>query len=193
MPSTAPTTQTRSLLPAANPWCGYTTSFQYFCITTKSIQLTKTVSGDFKRKQLLLLTLSSSDKSSYQPGPRDGKPRHSVFTMHLFLQNSFLYKKDGVGFGPRTPAPGPITFRLLLEGIYPVLADSDGVGFETIRYYLIINTIKDLYCAVLRKIATTCDYAVTDCHEIHLPHFQAEILSKMPSPFETKLISIRPQ
>ena len=62
---------------------------------------------------------------------------------------------------PRTPAPGPITFRLRLEGIYPVLADSDGVGFETIRYYLIINTIKDLYCAVLREIATTCNFAVT--------------------------------
>jgi hypothetical protein len=31
---------------------------------------------------------------------------------------------------PRTPAPGPITFRLRLEGIYPDLVDSDGVGFE---------------------------------------------------------------
>ena len=38
---------------------------------------------------------------------------------------------------------------------------ADGVGFETIRYYLIINTIKDLYCAVLREIATTCNYSVT--------------------------------
>jgi hypothetical protein len=47
------------------------------------------------------------------------------------------------------------------------------VGFETMRYYLIINTIKDLYCAVLREIATTCDYAVTNCHEIHPPHFQS--------------------
>ena len=60
-----------------------------------------------------------------------------------------------VGFGPRTPAPGPITFRLRLEGIYPVLEDSDGVGFETIRYYLIISTIKDLYCDVLREFAKT--------------------------------------
>jgi hypothetical protein len=58
------------------------------------------------------------------------------------------------------------------------------VGFKTIRYYLTINTIKDLYCAVLREIATTCDYAVTNCHEIHFPHFQFEILPKMPSPFE---------
>jgi len=74
---------------------------------------------------------------------------------------------DGVGFGPRTPALGPITFRLRLVGIYPVRDDADGVGFETIRYYLIINTIKDLYCAVLREIATTCDYAVTNCHEIY--------------------------
>jgi hypothetical protein len=38
---------------------------------------------------------------------------------------------------------------------------ADGVGFETIRYYLIINTIRDLYCDVLREFATTCDYAVT--------------------------------
>ena len=27
---------------------------------------------------------------------------------------------------------------------------ADGVGFETIRYYLTINTIKDLYCDVTR-------------------------------------------
>jgi hypothetical protein len=66
------------------------------------------------------------------------------------------------------------------------------VGFETIRYYLIINTIKDLYCDVLRGIATTCDFAVTNCHEIHFPHSQSKILPKMPSPFEIKLISIRP-
>ena len=66
------------------------------------------------------------------------------------------------------------------------------MGFETIRYYLIINAIKDLYCAVLREIATTCDYAVTNCHGIYFPHFQSEIIAKMPSPFELKLISIRP-
>jgi len=66
------------------------------------------------------------------------------------------------------------------------------VGFETIRYYLTINTIKDLYCDVLRKIATTCDNAVTNCHGIYFPHFQSEILPKMPSPFEIKVISIRP-
>ena len=35
-----------------------------------------------------------------------------------------------VGFGPRTPAPGPITFRLRLVGIYPVREGADGVGFE---------------------------------------------------------------
>jgi len=97
-----------------------------------------------------------------------------------------------VGFRPQTPAPGPITFRLRLYWLYPVLADSDGVGFETIRYYLTINTIKDLYCVVLREIATTCNFAVTNCHGIYLPHFQSEILPKMPSPFETKLLSIRP-
>ena len=54
-----------------------------------------------------------------------------------------------VGFGPRTPAPGPITFRLRLDWLYPVLEDSDGVGFETIRYYLTINSINDLYRAGL--------------------------------------------
>ena len=85
-------------------------------------------------------------------------------------------KADGVGFGPQAPAPGPITIRLRLDGLYPALADSDGVGFETIRYYLIINTIKYLYCEVLREIATTCDYAVTNCHETHLRHFQFKIL-----------------
>jgi len=47
------------------------------------------------------------------------------------------------------------------------------VGFETIRYYLIIYAIKDLYCAVLREIATTCDLAVTNCHR---PYIQFTIL-----------------
>jgi len=60
------------------------------------------------------------------------------------------------------------------------------VGFETIRYYLIINTIKDLYCDVSREIATTCDYAVTNCHGIYFPHFQSEIIAKMPSPFNKR-------
>jgi len=46
---------------------------------------------------------------------------------------------------------------------------ADGVGFETIRYYLIINTNKDLYCDGLRDIATTCTFAVTNCHEIYSP------------------------
>ena len=81
---------------------------------------------------------------------------------------------EWVGFGPRTPAPGPITFRLRLDWLHPVLADSDGVGFETIRYYLFINTIMDLYCDVLRGIATTCDYAVTNCHEIYIHHSQSK-------------------
>jgi hypothetical protein len=86
-------------------------------------------------------------------GPR--KPTLGPITFRLWhvgiypvLADSEPNQKFRVGFGPRTPAPGPITFRLRLEGIYPVLADSDGVGFETLRYYLIINTIKDLYCAV---------------------------------------------
>jgi hypothetical protein len=86
-------------------------------------------------------------------------------------------RAEEVGFGPRTPAPGPITFRLRLDLFYPVLADSDGMGFKTIRYYLFINAIKDLYCAVLREIATTCDYAVTTCHGIYFPHSQSKNLA----------------
>ena len=93
---------------------------------------------------------------------------------------------------PLRPALDLIFFRLRQGGIYPAREDADGVGFETIRYYLIINTIKDLYCAVLREIATTCDYAVTNCHGIYFPHFQSEIIAKLPSPFEIKIISIRP-
>jgi hypothetical protein len=43
-------------------------------------------------------------------------------------------EKRGVGFGPRTPTPGPITFRLRQGGIHPVREDADqhrnsGVGF----------------------------------------------------------------
>jgi len=34
---------------------------------------------------------------------------------------------------PLKPAPALITFRLRFDWIYPVLEDSDGVGFETIR------------------------------------------------------------
>ena len=89
---------------------------------------------------------------------------------------------------PLKPTPDLIFFRLRLVGIYPVLEDSDGVGFETMCYYLIINTIKDLYCAVLQEIATTCDDAVTNCHETHFRHFQYKILPKLPSPFEIKVI-----
>ena len=93
---------------------------------------------------------------------------------------------------PLKPTPDLILFRHRLKGIYPVLDDSDGVGFETMCYYLIITTIKDLYCAVLQEVATTCDFAVTNCHGIYFPHFQSEIIAKMPSPFEIKIISIRP-
>jgi hypothetical protein len=32
---------------------------------------------------------------------------------------------DGVEFGPRTPAPGPILFRLRLAWLYPVLEHSN--------------------------------------------------------------------
>ena len=60
------------------------------------------------------------------------------------------------------------------------------MGFETIRYYLIIDTFKDLYCAVLREIATTCDYAVTDCYEIFFSRSQSEILAKLPIRFDKK-------
>ena len=59
-----------------------------------------------------------------------------------------LQKWEGWDLRPRRPAPALIKYRLWRVGTYPVLEDSDGVGFETIRYYLIINTIKDLYCAV---------------------------------------------
>jgi hypothetical protein len=74
---------------------------------------------------------------------------------------------------PLKTTPDLIFLRLRLGRIYPVLDDSDGEGFETMCYYLIINTIKDLYCAVLREIATTCDYAVTNCHGIYFPHLQS--------------------
>ena len=126
---------------------------------------------------------------------RPGRPAPALIKYRLWrvgtypvLADSEPDQKFRVGFGPRTPAPGPITFRLRLGGTHPVLEDSDGVGFETICYYLIINTIKDLYCAFLREIATTCDFAVTNCHEIYFPHFQCKILRVSPSPFETKLI-----
>ncbi len=59
-----------------------------------------------------------------------------------------LQKCEGWDLVPLRPAPDLIFFRLRLVEIYPVLEDSDGVGFETMCYYLIINTIKDLYCAV---------------------------------------------
>ena len=117
-----------------------------------------------------------------------------VSAQFLLLERSWHRSqgKGGPNERPRTPAPGPITFRLRLGWIYPVLADSDGVGFETMCYYLIINTINDLYCAVLREIAMTCNLAVTNCHGIYFPHSQSKILPKMPSPFEIKIISIRP-
>ena len=113
--------------------------------------------------------------------------------------NPSSWKGHGIGLRvkgdqmrvPLKPTPDLIFFRLRLVGTYPVREDADGVGFETIRYYLIINTIKDLYCAVLREIATTCNLAVTSCHGNYVAHFQFEILPKMPSPFEIKLISIR--
>jgi hypothetical protein len=47
-----------------------------------------------------------------------------------------------------------------------------------------INTIKDIYCAVLREIATICDYAVTNCHEIYSSQFQNKVLPKSPSNFD---------
>jgi hypothetical protein len=72
------------------------------------------------------------------------------------------------------------------------LAHADGVGFETIRNYLTINFINDLCCDVLPEIATTCDYAVTNCHGDYFPHSQFRILAKSPSRFEIKIISIRP-
>ena len=96
-------------------------------------------------------------------------------------------KIQGWDLVPLRPTPDLIFFRLRQGGTHPVLVDSDGVGFETMCYYLIINTIKDLYCAVLREFATTCDFAVTNCHGIYFPHSQSEIIAKMPSPFEIRL------
>ena len=66
---------------------------------------------------------------------------------------------------------------------YPPISIGLGLmGFETIRYYLIINTIKDLYCTVLRKIATTCAYAVTNCHGICAPHFRLKSYQNQLAP-----------
>ena len=84
---------------------------------------------------------------------------------------------------PRRPAPALIKYRLWRVGTYPVLVDSDGVGFETLRYYLNINTIKDLYCAVLRETATTCDYAVTNCHRLCVPWAILHPLELLENPF----------
>ena len=92
--------------------------------------------------------------------------RVCVSAQFLLLERSWHRSqgKGGPNERPRRPAPALIKYRLWRVGTYPVLADSDGVGFETIRYYLIITTINDLYCAVLREIATTCGYDVTNCH-----------------------------
>ena len=116
-----------------------------------------------------------------------------VSAQFLLLERSWHRSqgKGGPNEVPLKPTPDLIFFRLRLVGAYPVHEDADGVGFETMCYYLTTNTIKDLYCVVLREIATTCDYAVTNCHGIYFPHFQSEILSKMPSPFEIKLMSLR--
>jgi hypothetical protein len=72
--------------------------------------------------------------------------RVRVSAQFLLLERSWHRSqgKGGPNERPQTPAPGPITLRLRLGGTHPVLEDSDGVGFETIRYYLIINTIRDL-------------------------------------------------
>ena len=58
--------------------------------------------------------------------------RVRVSAQFLLLERSWHRSqgKEGPNERPRTPAPGPITFRLRLVGTYPVLADSDGVGFE---------------------------------------------------------------
>lgn len=90
--------------------------------------------------------------------------------------------------------PNPVT-KLSRRNSFPPIylhENADGVGFKTMCYYLIINTIKDLYCAVLRENTTTCNLAVTNCHGIYLPYFQSKILPKLPSPFEIEVISIRP-
>ena len=144
--------------------------------------LNKFCASDWTLKKSMKLALKMMRFLAHADGVNAGA-RSAQF---LILERSWHRSqgKGGPNERPRTPAPGPITLRLRLDWLYPVLANSDGVGFETIRYYLIINTIKDLYCDVLQKIATTCDYAVTNCHEIHLPHFQAEILPKLPSPFD---------
>ena len=59
--------------------------------------------------------------------------------LYPVLDDSEPDKKFRVGFGPQTPAPGPITFRLRLGGTHPVLVDSDGVGFEpTVGFPLLL-------------------------------------------------------
>ena len=129
-------------------------------------------------------------------GPPKPAPDLIFFRLRLVgvypvLEDSDFRNERGGILVPLKPTPDLIFFRLRLVEIYPVLDDSDGVGFATMFYYLIIKTIKDLCCAVLREIATTCDYAVTNCHGIYFPHFQYKTLPEAPSPFEIKLMSLR--
>ena len=90
---------------------------------------------------------------------------------------------------PRRSAPALIKYRLWRVGTYPVLADSEPdqkvrVGLKTIRYYLFINTIEDLNCDVFREIVTTCNLAVTNCHEIYSRQFHNKVIPKSPSNFD---------
>jgi len=137
------------------------------------------VNGSAQSAQSLLLERSwhrSQGKGGPNEGPPQTYPRPNLLSPPARRDSPRprrlgLRKRERWDLVPLKPTPDLIFFRLRLVGIHPVLDDSDGVGFETMCYYLIINTIKDLYCAVLREIATTCNYAVTNCHGIHLPHY----------------------
>ena len=52
--------------------------------------------------------------------------------------------RTGWDLRPPSPAPALIEFRLWRDKIYPVLADSDGVGFESVAKSLKVNACKHL-------------------------------------------------
>ena len=58
--------------------------------------------------------------------------RVRVSAQFLLLERSWHRSqgKGGPNERPRRPAPALIKYRLWRIGTYPVLADSDGVGFE---------------------------------------------------------------
>ena len=77
--------------------------------------------------QILLL-----ERSWHRSQGKGGSMRVRVSAQFLLLERSWHRSqgKGGPNEVPRTPAPGPITFRLRLDWIYPAREDADGVGFE---------------------------------------------------------------